>query len=159
MRSFGPGQVGEDADLDARAFGRFAHRLRARDLRRGIAMGEVQPDHVHARAQQRVEHARRIGGRTERGEDLGATAMSSVHGKLSPPRHASTASRHRPDCDHAARPTRPRIDIAATLAALPAFPRLQGKRVRLRGPRADDADAVFALFADPDVMRYWSRRR
>lgn len=50
-----------------------------------------------------------------------------------------------------------RIDIASTLAALPAFPQLHGKRVRLRGPRADDADGLFALFADPDVMRYWSR--
>jgi len=50
-----------------------------------------------------------------------------------------------------------RIDIASTLAALPAFPQLQGKRVRLRGPRVEDADALFALFADPDVMRYWSR--
>lgn len=51
----------------------------------------------------------------------------------------------------------PRIDIASTLAALPAFPQLQSKRVRLRGPCADDADALFALFADTDVMRYWSR--
>jgi ribosomal-protein-alanine N-acetyltransferase len=50
-----------------------------------------------------------------------------------------------------------RIDIASVLAALPAFPQLQGKRVRLRGPREADADALFALFADPDVMRYWSR--
>jgi len=51
----------------------------------------------------------------------------------------------------------PRIDIAARLAALPAFPRLQGKRVVLRAPTPDDADALFALFADPEVMRYWSR--
>ena len=50
-----------------------------------------------------------------------------------------------------------RIDIAATLAGLPAFPQLQGKRVRLRGPRIEDADALFALFSDPAVMRYWSR--
>jgi RimJ/RimL family protein N-acetyltransferase len=50
-----------------------------------------------------------------------------------------------------------RIDIAATLAGLPAFPQLQGKRVRLRGPRKDDAEALFALFSDPAVMRYWSR--
>jgi [ribosomal protein S5]-alanine N-acetyltransferase len=50
-----------------------------------------------------------------------------------------------------------RIDIAATLAALPAFPQLQGKRVRLRGPRIEDADALFALFSDVEVMRYWSR--
>jgi len=51
----------------------------------------------------------------------------------------------------------PRIDIAATLAGLPAFPQLQGKRVRLRGPRREDAEALFALFSDPAVMRYWSR--
>ena len=51
----------------------------------------------------------------------------------------------------------PRTDIAATLAALPAFPRLQGKRLLLRPPASGDADALFALFADPEVMRYWSR--
>jgi [ribosomal protein S5]-alanine N-acetyltransferase len=50
-----------------------------------------------------------------------------------------------------------RIDITATLAGLPAFPQLQDKRVRLRGPRNEDADALFALFSDPAVMRYWSR--
>ncbi|HVR82594.1 MAG TPA: GNAT family N-acetyltransferase [Luteimonas sp.] len=50
-----------------------------------------------------------------------------------------------------------RIDIAVTLARLPAFPQLRGKHLRLRGPRADDADALFALFSDPAVMRYWSR--
>jgi RimJ/RimL family protein N-acetyltransferase len=53
--------------------------------------------------------------------------------------------------------TTTRIDIPATLAALPAFPALTGRHVRLRGPRADDADALFTLFSDPDVMRYWSR--
>ena len=50
-----------------------------------------------------------------------------------------------------------RIDIATTLAGLPAFPQLQGKRVCLRGPRSEDAGALFALFSDPAVMRYWSR--
>ena len=50
-----------------------------------------------------------------------------------------------------------RIDIAAALADLPAFPQLQGRRVRLRGPCTEDADALFALFRDPAVMRYWSR--
>lgn len=50
-----------------------------------------------------------------------------------------------------------RIDIAATLAALPAFPRLQGKRLRLRGPAPGDIDDLYALFSDPQVMRYWSR--
>ena len=47
--------------------------------------------------------------------------------------------------------------ISAKLAALPAFPRLQGKRLHLRGPRAEDADGLFSLFSDPAVMRYWSR--
>ncbi|KRB10246.1 GNAT family N-acetyltransferase [Lysobacter sp. Root690] len=47
--------------------------------------------------------------------------------------------------------------IAAKLAALEDFPLLQGPRVRLRGPRDDDAPALFALFGDAQVMRYWSR--
>lgn len=47
--------------------------------------------------------------------------------------------------------------IDARLAALPAFPRLQGRRLHLRGPRVEDADGLFALFSDPAVMRYWSR--
>ena len=50
-----------------------------------------------------------------------------------------------------------RIDIAATLSALPAFPRLRGKRLCLRGPTDADTDDLFALFSDPEVMRYWSR--
>ena len=52
---------------------------------------------------------------------------------------------------------RTRDSIADKLAALPAFPELRGTRLRLRGPRAGDAAAVFTLFADPAVMRYWSR--
>lgn len=51
----------------------------------------------------------------------------------------------------------PRIDTAAALHALPAFPRLRGQRVCLRGPCPEDADAVFALFSDPEVMRYGNR--
>lgn len=49
------------------------------------------------------------------------------------------------------------FDLPAALAVLPGFPQLRGLRTRLRGPRPDDADAVFALFSDPAVMRYWSR--
>lgn len=49
------------------------------------------------------------------------------------------------------------ISVDEALAALPAFPILRGRRVRLRAPGPVDADAVFALFADPDVTRYWSR--
>jgi RimJ/RimL family protein N-acetyltransferase len=47
-------------------------------------------------------------------------------------------------------------DPGTALQALPGFPRLQGARVSLRGPRAEDADALFALFSDVAVMRYWS---
>lgn len=47
-------------------------------------------------------------------------------------------------------------DIHSLLARLPGFPVLAGQRVRLRGPGPGDADDVFALFSDPDVMRYWS---
>lgn len=49
------------------------------------------------------------------------------------------------------------IDLRAILDSLPAFPRLAGPRTRLRGPRDDDTAALFALFSDPRVMRYWSR--
>lgn len=49
------------------------------------------------------------------------------------------------------------FSVDAALAALPAFPELRGRRTRLRGPRNTDADALFALFSDPAVMRYWSR--
>lgn len=47
--------------------------------------------------------------------------------------------------------------IADFLAALDGFPLLQGPRVRLRGPRASDDAALFALFGDARVTRYWSR--
>jgi ribosomal-protein-alanine N-acetyltransferase len=36
------------------------------------------------------------------------------------------------------------------------LPVLQGSRVRLRAQRADDVPALFALYSDPQVMRYWS---
>lgn len=47
--------------------------------------------------------------------------------------------------------------IVDTLAELEGFPVLRGRHVCLRGPRDSDADALFALFSDPQVMRYWSR--
>ncbi len=43
------------------------------------------------------------------------------------------------------------------LAALDGLPWLEGERVRLRAPQAEDIDPLFGLFSDPDVMRYWSR--
>lgn len=47
-------------------------------------------------------------------------------------------------------------DINARLAGLPGFPVLTGQRLRLRGPRVQDIDDVFALFSHAEVMRYWS---
>ncbi|MFO1473299.1 MAG: hypothetical protein U1F20_01650 [Lysobacterales bacterium] len=135
-RIFGPGEVGEDADLAAEQG--LAHEAGARFLRRQVAVREIEPDHVDAGFEQAFEHARRIGRGAQRGEDLGAAAAFG-HGMLSPvrtlaqPRDMATARR---------------IDIAATLATLPAFPQLRGKRVRLRRPTESDADALFALFSD-----------
>ena len=36
------------------------------------------------------------------------------------------------------------------------LPELTGDRIRLRGHRDTDVDALYALHADPRVMRYWS---
>jgi [ribosomal protein S5]-alanine N-acetyltransferase len=49
------------------------------------------------------------------------------------------------------------ISIEQTLAALPAFPALRGRSVQLRQPRGADADALYRLFSQPEVTRYWSR--
>ena len=37
------------------------------------------------------------------------------------------------------------------------LPVIESARLRLRELRVEDADALFALFSDPEVMRYWSR--
>ncbi len=47
--------------------------------------------------------------------------------------------------------------ISDHLQNLDGLPWLEGDRVRLRAPQAEDIDPLFALFSDPDVMRYWSR--
>src|SRR5688572_3366772 len=38
----------------------------------------------------------------------------------------------------------------------PHLPTLHGTRVRLRELTADDAPALFEIFSDPEVLRYWS---
>ena len=40
----------------------------------------------------------------------------------------------------------------------PTMPRLEGARVRLRGLVDDDRAALFTLYSDPKVTRYWSHR-
>ncbi len=47
--------------------------------------------------------------------------------------------------------------ISARLRALDGLPWIDGARVRLRAPTEHDIDPLFALFSDPEVMRYWSR--
>ena len=77
----GTRQVGEDADFDPGALRGFAHRLRARHLRGRVAVREIQADHIDAGSEDGIEHAGRIGGRAEGGEDLGAATMCG-HGML-----------------------------------------------------------------------------
>ena len=43
------------------------------------------------------------------------------------------------------------------LAELSALPTLESARLRLRPIREDDLPDLYAVFADPDVMRYWTR--
>src|SRR5688572_12769623 len=38
-----------------------------------------------------------------------------------------------------------------------SFPELRCRRARLRAPRAEDADRLFALFSDAATMRWWPR--
>lgn len=48
--------------------------------------------------------------------------------------------------------------MAADLAGMPGFDRLslRSERLHMRPLRAEDATALFAIFSDPRVMRYWS---
>lgn len=48
------------------------------------------------------------------------------------------------------------MDTPATIATIPPIPRLPGERVTLRPYRDDDVDALFALYSDPVVTRWWS---
>ena len=43
-----------------------------------------------------------------------------------------------------------------TSSANTGVPVLETPRLRLRPYRADDVEAMFALYSDPRVMRYWS---
>jgi len=45
---------------------------------------------------------------------------------------------------------------AHTDPAHPPLPVLESERLRLRAPHAADRDALFALFSEPEVVRYWS---
>ncbi len=40
--------------------------------------------------------------------------------------------------------------------AMQTLPLLEGERVRLRPYRNDDIDALYAIYSDPAVMRFWS---
>lgn len=47
-------------------------------------------------------------------------------------------------------------DAFAIPAALDHLPELEGARVRLRVARSADAAALFEVYSDPRVLRYWS---
>ncbi len=47
--------------------------------------------------------------------------------------------------------------IKDKLAILSDFPVLESDCIRLRGIQETDIDALFVLFSNPQVMRYWSR--
>ncbi len=119
-------QVGQHADLAAGAGGDGAHRGDALRVLLGGAVGEIQAHGVQAGGQQRVDDARRIGGRTQGGEDFGA-AQRLAHG-------------------HAAWKGVP--------SNLSAFPDAQSC-LRLHSPRrdADDASPWPAHYSSPS-MRY-----
>lgn len=53
-----------------------------------------------------------------------------------------------------AMPNEPTPRLLADLATLPT---LESERLRLRPLREGDLPDLFAVFADPDVMRYWTR--
>jgi ribosomal-protein-alanine N-acetyltransferase len=46
--------------------------------------------------------------------------------------------------------------VHPALAALERLPILHTERTMLRPLQADDAEQLFAIFSDPEVMRYWS---
>lgn len=46
------------------------------------------------------------------------------------------------------------VPIASDVTEIPV---LRGERLVLRGFRDSDCDALYAVFSDPAVMRYWSR--
>jgi RimJ/RimL family protein N-acetyltransferase len=47
-------------------------------------------------------------------------------------------------------------DAFAIPGSLDHLPELEGPRVRLRAPRHADAADVYAVYSDPQVLRYWS---
>ena len=89
-------QVGEDTDLAANLERHGPHRLAAGDLRGRVAMREIQPHHVHAGAQHRFQHLRRIGGRAKRCNDAGTAAVIGHQGSPVDPTLAQRIESKRP---------------------------------------------------------------
>lgn len=50
----------------------------------------------------------------------------------------------------------PGAQILDTLAASDRLPQIEASRVRLRWIELEDAPALFRIFSDPQVMKYWS---
>ncbi len=78
-----PAQVLQDADVAAGALGGFAHLMKERRVIGLRAMREVEPDDVDAGGDERVEHVRIAGRRSERGDDLCASHGDSLYNQRS----------------------------------------------------------------------------
>ena len=75
---FGALQIGHDPDLTPRALSGFAHEARAVDVILRLAVAEVQPHHVHARADHLLQHGRIAGCGAQCGDDFGGTPRLCV---------------------------------------------------------------------------------
>jgi hypothetical protein len=72
-------QVGQDANFAAHCIGGGAHGVGAGAVVIGGTVRQVQANDIHALLQDLLEHARRIGGRAEGGDDLGAANLDIGH--------------------------------------------------------------------------------
>ena len=67
----GSAEILKDGDVPAGARGRFPYRVVGPPVRLVRPVREVEPEHVDAAGDERVEDLGRAAGRTERGDDLG----------------------------------------------------------------------------------------
>ncbi len=75
----GPTQIAQDADFLACGFADSTHAGNAGAVIIGVAVGKIEPDHIHAGSDQGLQYAGCIRGRAEGGEDLGFSCLG--HGK------------------------------------------------------------------------------
>ncbi len=72
---FGAGQVGQNAHFAAKLGRHRPHRFTTRHLRRRVAVGKIQPHHIHPGTQHCFQHLGRVGSRAKGGDDAGVAAL------------------------------------------------------------------------------------